>query len=228
MRNQFLALLPRWGALAILIAVVVLGAAPRGLVSFVGVVDASSEAAQAPTATTAPRTPWGEPDLQGIYYHAEQTPLERPKEYAGRELLTDEEVAELNRVRAGGQGRDKRAERGTERDVAGAYNAVFNSVKRSGRRTSLVVDPPDPDTAGSRTGSDHHHDQCGRLRRSRRPGVVPGPGWRLSGRASASRPRLRPGSRAWLLAHRSSERSPRTRRRARPARSSPGAPVHRC
>src|SRR6185295_15927316 len=28
-------------------------------------------------------------------------------------------------------------------DVAGAYNAVFMSVKPTGRRTSLVVDPPD-------------------------------------------------------------------------------------
>ena len=34
-------------------------------------------------------------------------------------------------------------QRGTERDVAGAYNASFQSVKPTGRRTSLVVDPPD-------------------------------------------------------------------------------------
>src|SRR5262249_9816159 len=38
--------------------------------------------------------------------------------------------------------RDKRVERGTEQDVAGAYNAVFNTVRRTGKRTSLVVDPP--------------------------------------------------------------------------------------
>jgi hypothetical protein len=33
-------------------------------------------------------------------------------------------------------------ERGTELDVAGAYNAVFTSMKRTGARTSLIVDPP--------------------------------------------------------------------------------------
>ena len=37
---------------------------------------------------------------------------------------------------------DKREERGTELDVAGAYNAVFLSMKRTGARTSLIVDPP--------------------------------------------------------------------------------------
>jgi hypothetical protein len=40
-------------------------------------------------------------------------------------------------------GRDRRVERGTELDVAGAYNAVFISVKRTGRRTSMIIDPPD-------------------------------------------------------------------------------------
>jgi hypothetical protein len=38
--------------------------------------------------------------------------------------------------------RDRRVERGTELDVAGAYNAVFMSMKRTGARTSMIVDPP--------------------------------------------------------------------------------------
>ena len=41
-------------------------------------------------------TPWGEPDLQGIWTSDFQTPLNRPEEYAGREFLTDEEVAALD------------------------------------------------------------------------------------------------------------------------------------
>jgi hypothetical protein len=36
-----------------------------------------------------------------------------------------------------------RTRRGTEKDVANAYNSVFNSSRRTGKRTSLVVDPPD-------------------------------------------------------------------------------------
>ena len=39
-------------------------------------------------------------------------------------------------------GKDKRAERGTEIDVTGSYNQVFLSRKRTGARTSLVIDPP--------------------------------------------------------------------------------------
>ena len=91
----------------------------------------------------APRTAWGEPDLQGIWTDPYQTPLQRPAQYASKEFFTDDERAELDEKRAGIPRRDKRVERGTERDVAGAYNAVFQSVKPTARRTSLVVDPPD-------------------------------------------------------------------------------------
>jgi hypothetical protein len=37
---------------------------------------------------------------------------------------------------------NQRQDRGTEVDVAGAYNGVFLSVKRTGPRTSMIVDPP--------------------------------------------------------------------------------------
>src|SRR5436190_18037135 len=44
-------------------------------------------------AWTLPRTPWGAPDLNGVWTNATTTPWERPKELAGKEFLTDEEVA---------------------------------------------------------------------------------------------------------------------------------------
>src|SRR5437879_1823713 len=91
---------------------------------------------------TALKTPWGEPNLQGIWTDEYQTPLQRPAKYAGREFFTDEERAALDAQRAAIELRP-RQERGTERDVAGAYNQVFMSIKRTGRRTSLIVDPPD-------------------------------------------------------------------------------------
>jgi hypothetical protein len=90
-----------------------------------------------------PRTAWGEPDLQGIWTNEFDVPLQRAARYGNREFLTDEERAELDQQRAALLGRDRRVERGTELDVAGAYNAVFTSVKHTGRRTSLIVDPPD-------------------------------------------------------------------------------------
>jgi hypothetical protein len=103
----------------------------------------SGQTAGSGAATTAGiRTPWGEPDLQGIWSHNFEIPLERPREYAGREFLTDEEMAARDKARLGAAGRP-RAERGTEHDVAGAYNGVFNSLRKTGKRTSLIVDPPD-------------------------------------------------------------------------------------
>jgi hypothetical protein len=89
------------------------------------------------------RTAWGAPDLQGIWTDPYQTPVQRPAKYANKEFFTDEERAALDEQRAAIPRRDKRVERGTERDVAGAYNATFQSVKPTARRTSLVVDPPD-------------------------------------------------------------------------------------
>jgi hypothetical protein len=106
-------------------------------------------AGQAPTpaakAGPAPNTPWGEPDLQGIWSYDFEVPLQRPARYANREFFTDEEQAELDRQRASILNQsDRRYSRGSEQDVGGAYNAaIFTTHKRTGRRTSLIVDPPD-------------------------------------------------------------------------------------
>ena len=51
--------------------------------------------------------------------------------------------AEIDKRRARKLDHDYRAPAGTPNDVAGAYNAVFNLRKPTGRRTSLIVDPPD-------------------------------------------------------------------------------------
>ena len=91
------------------------------------------------------RTPWGEPDLQGLWTTNSETPLERPARYADKEFFTEEERAELDRLRTGFLTQDTRPHsRGSEQDVSGAYNpAIFLTHKRTGRRTSLIVDPPD-------------------------------------------------------------------------------------
>ncbi len=96
---------------------------------------------KAPAPAPALRTPWGEPDLQGIWMDESDTPLQRPSKYANQEFFTEAQRAELDKERAALLGRDKRVERGTELDVAGAYNAAFMSIKRTGVRTSLIVDP---------------------------------------------------------------------------------------
>src|SRR6202030_967867 len=98
--------------------------------------------ATAPKAAPTLKTPWGEPDLQGIWTDESDTPLQRSPKYANQEFFTEAQRAELDKERAALLGRDKRVERGTELDVAGAYNSVFMMMKHTGTRTSLIVDPP--------------------------------------------------------------------------------------
>jgi hypothetical protein len=93
------------------------------------------------TATAAAlRTPWGAPDLQGVWEGRAIAPLERPKELAGKEFLTEQEAAALDR-KAEAENRDQKA---------GAPTAFENqqfrdqpAARSRARRTSLIVDPPD-------------------------------------------------------------------------------------
>jgi hypothetical protein len=98
--------------------------------------------AQAPPPVAALQTPWGEPDLQGIWTDENDTPLQRPAKYANQEFFTAAQRAELNEARAAVLGQDRRAARGSENDVASGYNSAFWSWKRIGARTSLIDDPP--------------------------------------------------------------------------------------
>lgn len=100
-------------------------------------------AGQSPAKPTAnpPRTAWGEPNFQGTWFVTEDIPLQRPDKYAGRQYLTDEEIAASDRKKGLDPGRNARST--GQQDVAGAYNAVFNSVLKTGRRTSMIIDPPD-------------------------------------------------------------------------------------
>ena len=101
---------------------------------------ATSAAATAPAA--ALKTPWGEPDLQGIWTDETDTPFQRSPKYANQEFFTEAQRAALDELRGSVRGRDERGERGSERDVSGAYNAVWGAFKRTGKRTSMIVDPP--------------------------------------------------------------------------------------
>ena len=95
--------------------------------------------AQAPAASSAAlKTPWGEPDLQGIWTDEFDTPLQRPAQYANQEFFTEVQRADLDKTRSAILNRFA-----TEREINGAYNAAtFFSTKRTGARTSKIVDPP--------------------------------------------------------------------------------------
>ena len=106
-------------------------------------------------AQTVPRTPWGQPDLQGIWDFRTITPMERPEELGDQEFLTAEEAASLEQEAVD---RDisllnrpaRRTEAGASVDTGaegapGAYNNFWmdrGTKPIETRRTSLIVDPP--------------------------------------------------------------------------------------
>ena len=83
------------------------------------------------------RTPWGDPDLQGVWTNRTTTPLERPSEFEGRTELSAEERAEL----------DAQAEAARDRPPppgrTGAYNSFWLDRGLRNDQTSLIVYPPD-------------------------------------------------------------------------------------
>ena len=96
-----------------------------------------------PAATSAPRTAWGAPDLQGTWSTATVTPLERPA--GAGEFLTDAEIAEIER-RAVAAATDEARGADQASDVAGAYNDFWwdrGTRVVGNRRTSLIFDPRD-------------------------------------------------------------------------------------
>jgi hypothetical protein len=109
------------------------------------VLSAMALVAQGGQTYAPPKTPWGEPDLQGIWSGDTLTPLERPATFANKPVLTEEEAEAIEEDIASRPGRDDRSQRGTERDVAQAYNQHWLAppTKLADRRTSLVVDPAD-------------------------------------------------------------------------------------
>ena len=121
---------------------IAISAAAVGTVS-VDWTSAQTATGSAATPAAAQKTPWGEPDLQGIWMDETDTPLQRPAKYAGQEFFTEAQRAALDAQRAALGGKDNRRERGTELDVTGSYNDLFISRKHAGLRTSRIMDPPD-------------------------------------------------------------------------------------
>ena len=103
--------------------------------------------AAAPASAQMPRTPWGAPDLQGIWDFRTITPLERPEELGDKAFLTVEEAAEAEaaEVQRNIDLWEAEARRTEVGGNVGAYNNFWmdrgtNPVET--RRTSLIVYPP--------------------------------------------------------------------------------------
>jgi len=105
-------------------------------------VEAAKAAATATANWTPPRTPWGDPDLQGYYFnHSGYTPLERPRELAGKATYTEEEaLAAFKRAVEEDAEVDPRT---VHYDWKEYGMDAWQSGVRPNLRTSLIVDPPD-------------------------------------------------------------------------------------
>ena len=102
----------------------------------IGVVLASGLAG-AQSDDTAGRTPWGHPDLQGVWTNTTTTPLQRPARFAGQAVLTASQLTELTAQAS--QSRDRPPPAGS----TGAYNSFWLDRGAPSEQTSLIVDPPD-------------------------------------------------------------------------------------
>jgi hypothetical protein len=108
-----------------------------GLMLCLAAKPAAAQSSQQPAAKknwTPPKTPWGEPDLQGIWplNHLIATPFQRPTKYGNRQFMTDEEFAAAQKS---AEARNKRFESGPIPQADSGTQVM--------RQTSLLVDPPD-------------------------------------------------------------------------------------
>ena len=140
---------PPLAALSIMIAVV--------LCAPVRILGQASKETVKPWA--APRTSWGDPDFQGLWENNSATPMQRPLALAGKQVLSDQELSELNAsanevldggdavfgglVEAALRKRDGTRAPGTPGGVTGTYNQFWVPGKVIEKRTSLIVDPPE-------------------------------------------------------------------------------------
>jgi hypothetical protein len=84
---------------------------------------------------SVPKTPWGDPDLQGVWSSDDTSgiPRERPKDLGNNLYLSDEAFA----------ARVKQVETGIKRGETDIGSFRNDFARRAFRQTSLIVDPPD-------------------------------------------------------------------------------------
>ena len=109
------------------------------VVSLAAVLAASQGSATRTTPGATLRTPWGDPDLRGVWQNATLTPLQRSVDRAEHEFLTDEQLAEQEARAATNLANEAPAREGNP----GTYNAFWRDPVQPTSRTSLIVDPPD-------------------------------------------------------------------------------------
>ena len=89
------------------------------------------------------RTPWGDPDFEGIWTNATLTPLQRPAELGSKEFFTPEEAAQFQRTRIEQTNADRPLRAGPGRRLQRCVlRARHRASSEAGERRSSI-DPPD-------------------------------------------------------------------------------------
>jgi hypothetical protein len=133
-----------------------------------GAEPAAKDVAKAPKNWTVPRTPDGQPDLQGYWTNGSYIPLERPKELGTKEFYTEAEAAALEKKKV-------------DEDHSQAANDIhYDNVIWQGDkyakgapslRTSIVFDPPDGRIPPLSAEGQKHAEQLKALARDREAAV---------------------------------------------------------
>jgi hypothetical protein len=126
------------------VALALVFAAPGRAQALSGTVGDATKITTAGKRWSAPRTPDGQPDLQGVWDSASMTPLERPTQLGNKEFYTPEEMAAYEKRRAQDLNRDRR-DGSAEADLGRAYNDAWfdrGAHLAGDRRTSRLIDPP--------------------------------------------------------------------------------------
>ncbi len=99
----------------------------------------------APKTWTPPRTPWGDPDLQGLWPSIDMqgTPYERPENFGTRAFLNSEELKarEAASQRQSAADAETKIRQGERVGIGAPSN--WGERGRPQRQASLIVDPPD-------------------------------------------------------------------------------------
>lgn len=107
---------------------------------------ASAKAAATSKKWTAPRTPDGQPDLQGVWTNSTLTPLERPSDLASKDHFASQQEADNWAKKQFASITGDRRDGGAQADVGRSYNEYWRDRGSSAvatLRTSLIIDPPD-------------------------------------------------------------------------------------
>jgi hypothetical protein len=108
-------------------------------------VKASAATAKAASAKTwvQPKTPWGDPDIQGMWPGEWGIPLQRPKTLGTRETLSDAELAEREAAAAKQAAADNQEFATGKERVGIGPPSYWTERGHPAKQTSLIIDPPD-------------------------------------------------------------------------------------